>query len=190
MAFASKSNAFVTSCCTKEKCGGERSVAIFRSAPVIKLSAHSTLCPSSSKRAQRWEPIKPAPPVTTIFKNRTSKHEEEFLSSNYTLQNETIWLDYVNDSGLLRQRSLTPIFLSAIIKMSKTSVVHCIRAVKVRDAKNIFMAWIVGPHHRKYCRAGADRYRDGCASNYAHTLGERGIDASSTKSESPAQRLA
>src|SRR5438105_14938122 len=81
MAFASKSNTFVTSCCTKEKCGWERSAAIFRSAPVIKLSAHSTLCPSSSKRAQRWEPIKPAPPVTTIFKNRTSKHEEKFLSS-------------------------------------------------------------------------------------------------------------
>src|SRR5680860_931348 len=35
--------------------------------PVKKLSTHNTSCPRESRRSQRWEPRKPAPPVTTTF---------------------------------------------------------------------------------------------------------------------------
>src|SRR6266851_2549609 len=41
---------------------------MFCSEPVSKLSTHSTLWPSSNRWAHRWEPINPAPPVTTILK--------------------------------------------------------------------------------------------------------------------------
>jgi hypothetical protein len=44
---------------------------------VIRLSIHSTLCPSSNNRAQRWDPINPAPPVTTIFNEFDLQSTEE-----------------------------------------------------------------------------------------------------------------
>src|SRR5688572_12790744 len=39
---------------------------MFSSEPVIKLSTAVTRLPSRKNRSQRWEPRKPAPPVTTI----------------------------------------------------------------------------------------------------------------------------
>src|SRR3954453_6872582 len=39
---------------------------MFLRAPVKKLSTQRTCAPSEIKRAQRWEPRKPAPPVTRI----------------------------------------------------------------------------------------------------------------------------
>jgi len=44
---------------------------------VRRLSTHSTLCPSSNNRAQRWDPINPAPPVTTIFNELDLQSTEE-----------------------------------------------------------------------------------------------------------------
>src|SRR5260370_20961728 len=37
------------------------------SEPVSRLATHSKLWPSSNRLAHRWEPINPAPPVTTIL---------------------------------------------------------------------------------------------------------------------------
>src|SRR5918998_1124379 len=39
---------------------------MFRLRPVKKLSRQITKCPSARSRSQRWEPMKPAPPVTRI----------------------------------------------------------------------------------------------------------------------------
>src|SRR3982751_5750779 len=39
--------------------------AMFSSDPVSRLSRQITRCPSPSSRSQRWDPRKPAPPVTT-----------------------------------------------------------------------------------------------------------------------------
>src|SRR5256885_5387441 len=38
---------------------------MFAAVPVTRLSTHTTCQPSASSRSQRWEPRKPAPPVTT-----------------------------------------------------------------------------------------------------------------------------
>lgn len=67
IASASKLRGCVTSCCKKVKRGLLRNESMFCSEPVSRLSTHSTLCPFSNKRAQRLEPINPAPPVTTVF---------------------------------------------------------------------------------------------------------------------------
>ena len=52
---------------------------MFSRRPVKKLSRQTTWWPSASSRSQRWEPMKPAPPVTrmriglvSIGKNGTS----------------------------------------------------------------------------------------------------------------------
>src|SRR6476469_2568329 len=39
--------------------------AMFSNDPVSRLSRQITRCPSPSNRSQRWDPRKPAPPVTT-----------------------------------------------------------------------------------------------------------------------------
>src|SRR5207344_2747115 len=42
-----------------------RMCSMFCSDPVSRLSTQITLCPCPSRYSQRWEPRKPAPPVTT-----------------------------------------------------------------------------------------------------------------------------
>src|SRR6266566_3003946 len=51
---------------------------MFSRRPVKKLSRHRTSWPSANNRSHKWEPIKPAPPVTRIlmgFKFRVSSFE-------------------------------------------------------------------------------------------------------------------
>src|SRR5919112_4253733 len=44
---------------------GTRMCAMLRSEPVSKLSTQMTRCPRRSSSSQRWDPRKPAPPVTS-----------------------------------------------------------------------------------------------------------------------------
>src|SRR5687767_14338122 len=43
---------------------GPRRCSMFLSEPVSRLSTHTTRLPRSSRYSQRWDPRKPAPPVT------------------------------------------------------------------------------------------------------------------------------
>src|SRR5437899_2287638 len=56
----------VTSCWMNLKFGLPPRCAILSTAPVTKLSIAMTLCPRASSRSVKWEPRKPAAPVTTL----------------------------------------------------------------------------------------------------------------------------
>src|SRR5262245_42401879 len=55
----------VTSCWMNLKSGLPPRWAMLSTEPVTKLSMAMTLWPRASSRSTRWEPRKPAPPVTT-----------------------------------------------------------------------------------------------------------------------------
>src|SRR3989304_2511704 len=61
----------VTSCLTKEKRGSGR-WAMFSMFPVRRLSMQTTSAPLPRRNSQRWEPMKPAPPVTKTRIERLS----------------------------------------------------------------------------------------------------------------------
>ena len=48
-----------------ERAGGRAGARCCGARPVKKLSTQSTSCPPASRRSHRWEPRKPAPPVTS-----------------------------------------------------------------------------------------------------------------------------
>ena len=55
---------------------------MLRGVPVKKLSTHSTWHPAASKRSHKWDPRKPAPPVTSA---RRSKCILQFLLVRFRL---------------------------------------------------------------------------------------------------------
>src|SRR5437762_972585 len=62
--------------------------AMFSSEPVRRLSMQTTSQPFPSRKSQRWEPRKPAPPVTRTFTRALSGREDGLPSDRVVLEAE------------------------------------------------------------------------------------------------------
>src|SRR5271168_1628927 len=60
---------------------GSRMCSMLASDPVSKLSAQITRLPRASSSSQRWEPKKPAPPVTRQVDTGTGEYPPRALSA-------------------------------------------------------------------------------------------------------------
>ena len=69
---------------SKPRCrkrSGSRMCSMFASEPVSKLSTQMTRLPRASSSSQRWDPRKPAPPVTRQVAIPASDHTRAFLAA-------------------------------------------------------------------------------------------------------------
>src|SRR6266511_2438920 len=62
--------------------------AMFSSEPVRRLSMQTTSQPFPSRKSQRWEPMKPAPPVTRTFTRALSGRQDGLPSDRVILEAE------------------------------------------------------------------------------------------------------
>src|SRR5713226_5771132 len=77
----------VTSYLTKTK-RGSWMWAMFSGEPVRRLSTQTTSQPCARRKSQRWEPRKPAPPVTRIFTRALSGRQDGLPSDRVVLEAE------------------------------------------------------------------------------------------------------
>src|SRR6266581_2850066 len=77
----------VTSYLTKTK-RGSWMWAMFSGEPVRRLSMQTTSQPCARRKSQRWDPMKPAPPVTRIFTRAPSGRQDGLPSDRVVLEAE------------------------------------------------------------------------------------------------------
>src|SRR6266545_4686158 len=78
---------FVTSCRTNSK-RGSRMWAILSIEPVRRLSMQTISQPRASRKSQRWEPMKPAPPVTSTRTAPSSDGQDGLSPDRVVLEAE------------------------------------------------------------------------------------------------------